>query len=218
MVLYPGRLPETLQVHVRGETLRFGLDKTANYGETDYQRYRLWDVESKDTPTQRHDLYRSLVKVIRPLPAVEREQVLDNLLSCAGSGTNQCTTHRVLSPEEVLRLAEGELVEIGAHTVTHSILSSLHIDEQWAEIHGSKNKLEGILNRPINSFAYPFGTRSDYTGATVSMVQRAGFKLACSNFPGPVWRRTDPFQLPRLLVRDWDGEEFTRQIRRYIRA
>ena len=122
----------------------------------------------------------------------------------------------MLSTDEVLQLAEGGLVEVGSHTATHSVLSALPMEVQWEEIRGSKARLEEILGHPIYSFAYPYGTPSDYTDETAALVQKAGFRLACSNFPGVIRRGTDSFQLPRVLVRDWDGEEFSRLLGRWF--
>ena len=118
----------------------------------------------------------------------------------------------MLLPDEVFRLAEGGLIEVGAHTVTHPVLSALPAARQHPEIHNSKSQLENILRRPVNSFAYPYGGRSDYTRETISLVRQAGFTCACSNYSDVVRRGSDLFPLPRVLVRDWDGEEFAQRL------
>jgi peptidoglycan/xylan/chitin deacetylase (PgdA/CDA1 family) len=118
----------------------------------------------------------------------------------------------------VVRLARGELIEVGAHTVTHSVLSALPAAAQRDEIQRSKAHLEEILGHAVSNFAYPYGTRSDYTAGTVAVVQEAGFASACSNFAGVVRHGTDRFQLPRVLVRNWTGDEFARQLKEWFRG
>lgn len=216
VLLQPGPLPETLRLNVNGSTLEWVLGHVVQHDEAAHPRGRAWNVELADNPTPRHELYRSLCQILRPLPESKRCQALDSLLAWAGLKRAGRLTHRALSAEEVLRLAEGGLVEVGSHTVTHAVLSALSIEEQRAEVKGSKITLEKLLGHPVTSFAYPFGSRSDYSAETVAIVHQAGFQLACSNFPGTAWRRSDRFQLPRLLVRDWDGEVFERRLRRWL--
>jgi len=213
LLLRSGPLPESLRLTVDGNAMSWQLDGAVPYDE---ERYRDWNVELEGNPTPRHTLYRSLSQFLRPLAESERHQVIQELQTWAGVNGVGRLTHRVLSPEEILRLAEGGLVNIGAHSLTHGALSSLSVTGQRVEVEGSKRRLEKILGRPVKSFAYPFGSRSDYTPESVTLVREAGFDFACANFPGIVWRSSDHFQLPRLLVRDWDGEVFERQLRRWL--
>jgi len=46
----------------------------------------------------------------------------------------------------------------------------------------------------------------------VNMVRDTGFDRACSNFPGVVSVETTRYQLPRMHVQDWNGDEFARQL------
>jgi len=116
-----------------------------------------------------------------------------------------------------LREASGRpLVRIGSHTVTHSRLSRLTEASEWKELTGSKATLEDILKQPIESFSYPFGDRSDYSERTVAAVQKAGYRLACSNFAGAVGPKCDPFQLPRLQVMNWNGSDFETWLRSHL--
>ena len=134
-----------------------------HYTEQDYQCYRSWNVLTKETPTLRHAVYRSLHRLLRPLPEDERMKVLDTLVALVGTDTSSRPMYRALIPEEVFRLSEGGLVDIAAHTVTHPVLSTLDVVAQQTEVRESKTLLEKVLNRPVVSFAYPYGARSDYT-------------------------------------------------------
>jgi peptidoglycan/xylan/chitin deacetylase (PgdA/CDA1 family) len=217
LLLQPGRLPERLSLTVQGKYHEWRLGEAAFYREAGFERHRRWHVEAIDDPTFRHTLYQTLYRLLRPLPAEERQQVLDSLMDWAGMQPTARPSHRALTPDEVIRLAGGGLVEVGAHTVTHPVLSALATEEQRSEIYSSKVRLEEMEGRPVTSFSYPYGSQSDYTAETVSIVQETGFTCACSNFGDVVWRGTDPFQLPRFLVRDWDGGEFARRLEAWFR-
>ena len=55
--------------------------------------------------------------------------------------------HRCLTEDELRELASGDLVEIGAHTLTHPVLSQLPPDQQQHEIGGSKRRLEALTGK-----------------------------------------------------------------------
>jgi peptidoglycan/xylan/chitin deacetylase (PgdA/CDA1 family) len=120
-----------------------------------------------------------------------------------------------MTQEELKRLAASPWAAIGAHTVTHSALSALTEEQQRHEIFTSKQDLENIIGTKIMTFSYPFGRRQDYNRTSVRLCREAGFIKAASNFPGQVHRWTDPFQLPRHLVRNWDLETFAAQMKRF---
>ena len=83
---------------------------------------------------------------------------------------------------KVERLHQGRLVEVGAHTITHPILSALPSASQVHEIRRNKARLEKILDRSVSSFAYPYGKPYDYTAQTIEIVRQAGFTCACASF------------------------------------
>ena len=212
LCLHPGVLPETLRLTINRKSFECALGEASHYSEHDYQRHRAWNVTQKYNPTLRHHLYRSLVEMLQPLPTGERRTLVDDLLKWAGISTTGRSTHRGLSPEELIQLEDGGIIDVGSHTVSHPTLSALPVAAQVDEISRSKAHLERILAHPITGFAYPYGKRSDYTEATIAAVRAAGFQYACSNFCGIVHSNTERWQLPRFLVRDWDGEEFAARL------
>jgi peptidoglycan/xylan/chitin deacetylase (PgdA/CDA1 family) len=210
LLLLPGTVPEKLELNVNGSTYRWEAGEAAEYSEEDYERDRGWHIEQPEDPGPRQRLYRSLYQLLHNLPEAARQQLLKEVRGWSGAAPIGRPTHRTMSPEEVVRLAEGDLIEVGAHTVTHPVLALLPALAQRDEIRGSKAHLEVLLNRPVTSFAYPHGA---YTDETLALVREAGFACACSSDTDAVWRGADCFRLPRVVVRDWNGEEFARWLK-----
>jgi peptidoglycan/xylan/chitin deacetylase (PgdA/CDA1 family) len=216
ILLWPSTVPHTLRVRVDGAWHEWNLNQAAHYEEQEFIHYSTWTVTHKQDPTPRQRVYRELCRLLRPRQTDEREQVLEEIRTWAGASRTIRDSHRCLSPDEVDRLGAGNVVEIGAHTVSHPMLSGLSAAKQEMEIGDSKTQLEAIIKRPVTSFAYPYGSLDDYTPETKRLVRAAGFASACSNVPGPVTRWSDRYQLPRFIVRDWSGEEFARRLDRWL--
>ena len=216
LLLQPGTLPKMLRLTINGRQFERQLGDAVNYSEEEYSRHCSWDIR-QDDPSLRQGLYRSLYQLLRPLADRERRQILDDLRTWAGAEPLTRGTHRALSPNEVIELAAGGLVEIGAHTVTHPALAELPTAAQRSEIEGSKTTLEKILGHTVTSFAYPYGSPRHYTSETTAIVKEAGFGSACSGAAGLVWRGADLFQLPRFSMRDWDGETFEIRLQEWLR-
>jgi peptidoglycan/xylan/chitin deacetylase (PgdA/CDA1 family) len=215
LLLLPGKLPGTLYLNISGHAHRWQLDEATRYPRADFlrnRRWRAWEVP----PSPRHSLYKSLWDLLHRLGDEEQRRVLIEIRRWAGVDEEGRPSHRLLSLEETSALAEGDLVEIGAHTVNHPSLSSLSLDLQRNEILESKVTLENIVGSPVTSFAYPYGKRSDYSARTVALVREAGFTYACSNVPGVVTQSTDRFQLPRIQAHNWDGETFWKHLQEWF--
>jgi peptidoglycan/xylan/chitin deacetylase (PgdA/CDA1 family) len=218
LFLRPGTLPASLRLHVNGAACEWELGDWCRYDEDRYRRHRHWTSLLGEEPSPRHRLCLEVHEALRPLGHAERLRALDELAAWAGVPSEGRPTHRTLTRDELLRLAEGGLVEVGAHTVTHPQLSARPAAEQREEIRAGKADLEAVLGRPVTSFAYTYGSRADYTPETVALVREAGFDAACANFPGLVRRGADVYQLPRFAARDWDGDEFARRLQEWFRG
>jgi peptidoglycan/xylan/chitin deacetylase (PgdA/CDA1 family) len=220
LVLQPGELPEILELEINGSSYRWELGKAASYREIDYKLNQDWDYGKDTEPSPRHRLFRSLYRTLNTLPDTYRRKVLAAIREWAKIDPVARPTHRALTTDEVVTLARGGLIEVGAHTVTHPVLGSLPAAVQQDEIEGSKARLEEILGTTVASFAYPYGSRarSDYTEETVAIVRGAGFACACSNLAKAVRQDADPFQLSRAGVRDWDGDHLAGRLRAWFRS
>jgi peptidoglycan/xylan/chitin deacetylase (PgdA/CDA1 family) len=208
LLLQPGTLPETLRLSINNRTYRWELGQATHYSQEERQGCGLlkpWESE----PHSRLGFYYTLWQLLRLVPHDERQKALEDIATWAEDKRQARPTHRPLSFEEVRALGRGQLIELGAHTISHPFLSAHSLAVQQEEIERGKAYLEDIVARPVQSFAYPHG---DYTVETRTLVQGAGFTCACSVVAQSVWHQTDRYQLPRFAVQDWNGEEFTRRL------
>jgi peptidoglycan/xylan/chitin deacetylase (PgdA/CDA1 family) len=183
-------------------------------------RFRLEDREyGRSWPTttreQRFVLHGDLHILAHKIGSTRREGWLGQLREWAKLDRTRREANRLLTPMELRILAASPWATVGAHTVTHTPLSVLNEDEQRYEIISSKQHLEGLLGREIISFSYPFGRKDHYNRTSVRLCREAGFRKAASNFPGQAHRWTDPYQIPRQLVRNWDVETFAGKMRNF---
>jgi peptidoglycan/xylan/chitin deacetylase (PgdA/CDA1 family) len=165
------------------------------------------------TPAQCEAFYQQLHPLMKKLASSRREDWLLQLRQWAGADETGRAANRAMSCDEIRRLAGSKWVTIGAHTVTHTPLSILSEGDQRHEITSSKQDLENIIGREISTFSYPFGGKKDYNRTSVHLCREAGFVKAAANYPGQAHRWTDPYQLPRQLVRNWDPATFTDRIK-----
>jgi hypothetical protein len=159
--------------------------------------------------TTRTALHRALWERLQPLPDAAQQEALAAIAGWIG-----VPRPRNEEPEEVVDLARGGLIQIGAHTRTHPLLSAHGVERQREEIAGSKADAEALTGGPITSFVYPYG---NYGRETLGLVAAGGFARACTTVHEPVWDDSDRFQLPRFVVGDWDGATFERRLGKEFR-
>jgi len=214
-ILLPKIQPDKLQLTIHGKKYQWLKDDSFSNEEAFSKSGQSWNILSNENPTFRQFLYRSLCETLRPIDNKTRINVLNDLVLWSDSDTRVRESHRALTEEEILKLSQSSLIELGAHTVNHPVLSAMTDKCQREEILHGKIYLEKIIDRSIYNFSYPYGTRSDYTQNTVSAVKEAGFSCACSNYSGIVRKNTNIFELPRLVVRDWNGHQFEQQLKKW---
>jgi peptidoglycan/xylan/chitin deacetylase (PgdA/CDA1 family) len=211
-LLRPGSLPQIVEIRTKEFIRGWDLGEAAHYSADAFRRLSAWRLESGTDPTMRHTVYRELYGILQTSQPDDRQAIVEQLIAMQ-SARDEGTESRPMTALEVARLADGALVDVGSHTVTHSNLLSLPQDIQRREVRESKAALEEVLGRPVTTFSYPFGfPGSHYTDDTTEEVRQAGYSCAFSAFLGVARNGKDPYQLPRAWVGDWDGETFERRL------
>jgi peptidoglycan/xylan/chitin deacetylase (PgdA/CDA1 family) len=182
------------------------------------------EIEHKDGDIQldcrthagRTGTYNFLHPLLRFAAPAERNRILDHLRAMTGLSASGRPGHRMLTSNELQQLSRSASAVIGAHTHNHPSLAVLPYKEQLEEITQSKNILEKITGKSIQHFSYPYGSKQDYNQHSVNACRESGFKMVCSNFYGQVHSWTDPLQVPRVLVRDWNRDQFSHYLSKFF--
>jgi peptidoglycan/xylan/chitin deacetylase (PgdA/CDA1 family) len=212
--LLPGTLPQHLDLEVDGHTHHWDLDGATQYTEEQVRAHRAWRAGDSTPSSPRLELFQTIHALLRGLSSGSRTAKMDALLKWSGASREARPSYRALSTGELATLAKTHLIDFGGHTVTHPQLPEQELAVQREEICGSKAALEQMIGRAVHSFSYPYGF---YSNPTIELVRQAGYSSACTCIERATRCESDLFQLPRVVVRDWDGDKFTRRLQACVR-
>lgn len=207
--LLPGTLPQCLDMEINGHIHHWDLDGATQYTEEQFHSDRTWQAGVGTPPGPRLELFQTIHALLRSLPSGPRTTTMDTLLKWSGASREARPTYRALSSGELTALASTNLIDFGGHTVTHPNLAEQELEVQREEIREGKAALERLVGRAVQSFSYPYGF---YSNPTIDLVRQAGYSVACTCIERVTRIESDLLQLPRLIVRNWDGDEFARRL------
>jgi peptidoglycan/xylan/chitin deacetylase (PgdA/CDA1 family) len=122
------------------------------------------------------------------------------------SGGANRVGEEVLSADELKQLARQYEIEIGSHTVHHPNLVEISQDEVRAELRDSREALEKLLGRKINSISFPYGNCGE---REMKLARETGYDFCFTALPQTLAGSIQPGLIGRVDVQpaDW-GIEF----------
>jgi len=166
-------------------------------------------------PAAREEFGRALYRYLLSLDIEDQNHAMTVIRNWSNLSSPGISTSRTLSEKELLRLADGGLIEIGAHTRYHPMLPALSMERQREEIHKNKIELEVLLGKPIKGFAYPNGKA---TACAKQIVREVGFEYACTSLHDVVRPEGDIYELTRFWQRDVDTDKFMQGLNQWMKA
>jgi len=143
------------------------------------------------------------IAMLKTLPEVDKKKQVDQLPEILDASVpNDLSAGLTLTWSEVRHLSDNG-IEMGSHTVNHPILTRVSLDEAKGELEQSKSTIEAVTNKPVVSFAYPNGQRSDFNEALVNSVVDAGYQVAFTLVPGPTRYssvKKSPYTIRRIFL------------------
>lgn len=146
----------------------------------------------------------------------ERLRLTEAMAERVGLGSNATLMMTEAQVRQLVSLG----MEVGAHSVSHPILTRVDAESARSEIFESRARLEAIVRGGISLFAYPNGRPArDYDRSHVEMVRAAGFKAAVSTAWGKAKADTDLYQIPRIAPWDQSSRRYaTRMLASYLQG
>jgi peptidoglycan/xylan/chitin deacetylase (PgdA/CDA1 family) len=107
---------------------------------------------------------------------------------------------RMLDKKAIGEMVASGLIEFGAHTHRHAILSQLSEEERFNEIRQSIDAVYELTGRPCKCFAYPNGREEDYNSETIKDLKACGIEIAVTAISGPNDEKTPVLELRRYGI------------------
>jgi peptidoglycan/xylan/chitin deacetylase (PgdA/CDA1 family) len=89
---------------------------------------------------------------------------------------------------------------VGSHGWPHRSLGRMPLDSARDHAARSREAIERHIGQPVTAFAYPFGTRADFSSATGELLREVGYACAFTSQHGTITPHSRPFELPRVKV------------------
>ncbi len=150
------------------------------------------------TKSQCYSALRKVLTTIRYFPLDRRNEVANMIASLVGTLPQDL----MMTKSQIKEISINGM-EVGGHTVTHPILTTLTPELAREEMGQGKEELESIIGRKIRYFAFPTGKPTlDYSPDHIKMLPRLGFEAGVSTQWGVSNSESDIWQLPRFTP--WD--------------
>lgn len=145
-----------------------------------------------------------LQAALKKFPATRLEDELTRIeLFLSGTSNPKVpkdSPFRMLDQAAIANMVDSRLVEFGAHTCGHTILSRLTPSEKSAQISDSVLRVEELTGQKCLSFAYPNGAPSDFDSESQHLLQAAGIRAALTMVPGPNRPTTEALEIHRYPI------------------
>ncbi len=147
------------------------------------------------SPQTLHESLKRTQNYVKTLPHDEALQFIDTV--CLRIDGRLAPQKSVLSWNE-LRALHREGVTLGAHTVSHPLMTRLSHERVRLEITQSQQDLQREIGATLPIFCYPSGGHDD---AVVALLREENFQLAFTTLDGQNdLRRVDPLRLRRTNI------------------
>ena len=180
-------------------------DQCADYfAHTAREKAQLPFIGEHDLSTgeQRDSACRALMAKLKRIPEIYKQRAMHELPSLLGVEPPDYVQPLFVSWDQVRELVANGIA-CQPHTVTHPIFSQIEYAEMYRQLTESRCRIEAETGQMATTFAYPNGLPGDYTAMSLRALREAGFSVAFTHRPGPLYTsevRQHPLEIARVPV------------------
>jgi peptidoglycan/xylan/chitin deacetylase (PgdA/CDA1 family) len=150
-------------------------------------------------PDGRQRSARALTRWLRGIEAGERERKLAGLSEWLDR-SQVLDTRVMMDANELTGMVAGGST-VGAHTLTHPLLTEVGEEEARRELIEGKARLESLLGRPVRHLSYPNpGAGPQHDASVRAIAREAGYVTATTSTGGLMSAGSDPLAISRFGV------------------
>lgn len=154
------------------------------------------------TPAQKHLAFELIGQHFIGPSQKQATADLFDIAQAHGIDPIQLVDDLIMDRDDVQKLSRHPLAEIGAHTVSHPVLSHISDQDLSSELEKSRDHLAGIIGYRPPHLAYPYGDCSKVKCREAEVASHLGFELAVTTSPNVLKADTvdNIYQLPRISL------------------
>lgn len=153
---------------------------------------------------EKWDVFRVLRECILQFNPKNLKESLEYTFSIYEIDWYEPVRRQAMTWEQVKIISNHPLCTIGGHTVSHTVLNQLSEEEFRQEISGGIEKLHAVTGKPINHFAYPYGSPNEIGEREYQLISEFGFKTVFSSYGGCITNENkhQTTHLPRVYLHE----------------
>jgi len=138
-----------------------------------------------------------IINKLKNLPEQRKEFLVDRLADISRVEIPEdLGKELILSWEEVREMSRNG-IDLGAHSVTHPIMTHMSLSQARWEIKQSRESIDEKVGKEVSLFAYPDG---DFTAEIAKLAKECGFAAAVTIDNKWITPKTDCYQLSRIYM------------------
>ncbi|HYE34627.1 polysaccharide deacetylase family protein [Methylocaldum sp.] len=143
---------------------------------------------------------QSHLKKLEHCDLLDQLEAIINQLNVDNGFLDSSMDFRILDQEAITAMINSGLIQFGAHTASHSILTRIPLEAARDEIEKSVQSISDLTGQPCRLFAYPNGGPTDYDYKILTILKDFGIVAAVTTIQGPNTAHTPMLELRRYGV------------------